>query len=125
MSLFYVNVKFKNSTRTYAYLYEGDAVDLQGMTNAVVASPSDGLTVVEIVNHAPLDYSTYDGEYKYLVTVFNLDGYNERVNREVRKRTLEKELRRRVASRKLSENFEKLLEGDEEAKKLIEEYKSL
>lgn len=125
MSTYYVNVKFQNSSRIYAYLWEGDLASVVNMTNAVVVSPGTGLTVVEVVEVGDLDMTKYEGEYKYVVTLFNLKDYNERENRKRRKEALEKELRRRVAARKLSDNFEKLLEGDEEAKKLIEEYKAL
>ena len=123
----YVNVKFRSDKtgRTYAYVAEGSITDLKDYTHAVVDAPSTGLTVVVIHSITELDESTYDGDYKYVVTLFNTSLYEAIINKQRRKDAIEKELRNRVAKKKLEDNFAKLLEGDEEGMRLLNEYKSI
>ena len=122
----YIHVRFRGSDKkTYTYVADGSPDELSHFTHAVVDSPYGALTVVEVMRVSNLDESTYNGTYKHVVTLFDLSTYNEQVNREERKRALEKELRRRVAQRKLEDNFAVLLNGDEEGMKLLEEYKKL
>lgn len=122
----YVNVRFKKTDKkAYAYIADGAVEELSSFTHAVVDSPYEALTVVEVVSVTALDESTYDGDYKHVITMFNLDYYNDKVSKATRKSALEKELRRRVAQKKLEDNFAVLLNGDEEGMKLLEEFKSL
>ena len=122
----YVVVRFKKSdSRTYTYVTDGAVEELAQFTHAVVDSPYGSLTVVEVIKFDTLDESTYDGAYKDVVMLFNLDHYNEKLKNGQRKAALEKELRRRVAKRKLEDNFAALLKDDEEGMKLLEEFKSL
>ena len=122
----YVHVRFKSSDKkTFVYLADGDVEELKQFTHAVVDSPYSALTIVEVVKFGELDESTYNGEYKDVVAMFNLDYYNEKQDRKLRKMALEKELRRRVAARKLEDNFAELLKNDEEGMKLLEEFKKL
>jgi hypothetical protein len=119
-------VKFKGAgTRTYTYEAQGAIEELEQYTHAVVMSPSDGLVVVTIVKVDTVDDSTYDGEYKQAVCVFDMNQHDAAVSRASRKAAIEKELRRRIAERSKEENYEKLLGNDENAMKLLEEYKSL
>lgn len=122
----YVKVRFDGHTkRTYTYTAKGSVEELKHNTHAVVMSPSSGLVVVVVDDVSRLDESTYDGTYKNVVLMFNLDEYNKELDKQTRKAALEKELRNRVAQRKLEDNFAKLLEGDEDSMKLLEEYKKL
>lgn len=122
----YVVVRFKKSdNKTYTYVTDGAVEELAQFTHAVVDSPYGSFTVVEVIKFDTLDESTYDGAYKDVVTLFNLDHYNEKLKNGQRKAALEKELRRRVAKRKLEDNFAALLKDDEEGMKLLEEFKSL
>lgn len=125
MSRSYVKVRFnKTDKKTYTYVTDGAVEELSQFTHAVVESPY-GTCVVEVVGYDTLDVSTYTGEYKEVVTLFNKNKYNETLERSARKQAIEKELRRRVAKKKLEENFAALLVGDEEGLKLLEEFKSL
>lgn len=123
----YVFVTFQNNTKEYAYLSDDNDIGLDAY--AVVVSEygagPDKLEVVKIQRVEDVDMSTYEGNYKYIVASFSLDEYNKRLDASKRKKAIEKELRRRISERKLVDNFETLLAGDEEAKKLIEEYKGL
>lgn len=122
----YVHVRFKPSDKkTYAYIADGDAEELKQFTHAVVDSPYAALTIVDIIKFSALDESTYNGEYKDVVAMFNLDYYNEKQDKRNRKQAIEKELRRRVAARKLEDNFAELLKNDDEGMKLLEEFKKL
>jgi len=122
----YVVVRFKKTdTKTYTYVADGSVEELAKFTHAVVDSPYGGFTVVEIIKFDTLDESTYNGEYKHVITMFNLDAYNDKLDRLARKAAIEKELRRRVTKRKLEDNFATLLAGDEEAMKLLAEFKKL
>lgn len=122
----YVVVRFKKTdTKTYIYVTDGAVEELAKFTHAVVDSPYGALFVVEVTKFEMLDESTYDGAYKDVVTLFNLDRYNEKLKNGQRKAALEKELRRRVAKRKLEDNFAALLKDDEEGMKLLAEFRSL
>lgn len=121
----YVNVKFASYGTTYTYIADGSVDELSSFTHAVVNAPGKGFTVVDIVGVAEIDTSSYTGKYKDVVALFSINAYNEKQEREKRKAGLEKELRARVAKKKLEDNFEVLLNGDEEGMKLLKEYKSL
>ena len=122
----YVVVRFKKTdAKTYTYVTDGSVEELAKFTHAVVDSPYGALTVVEVIKFDTLDESTYNGTYKEVVTLFNLDAYNRSLENGKRKAAIEKELRRRVAKRKLEDNFATLLADDEEAMKLLAEFKSI
>jgi hypothetical protein len=122
----YVRVKFKQTDKqTYTYLADGAVEELADYTHAVVDSPYGGLTVVDVVKFDTLDESSYEGDYKDVITLFDLSKHNNKLAQQARKKALEKELRRRVAQRKLEDNFAALLQGDEEGLKMLEEFKKL
>lgn len=54
-----------------------------------------------------------------------MKAYDEIVAIETRKRAIEKELRRRMQQKSFIDQFEKLLGDDDDAAKLLQEYKSL
>lgn len=122
----YVVVKFnKTDRKTYTYVTDGAVEELTQFTHAVVDSPYGSLTIVDVIKFDALDESSYTGEYKDVITLFNLEHYTMKVERRTRKAALEKELRTRVAQRKLEENFAALLADDVEGMKLLAEYKAL
>lgn len=121
----YVRVKFKSSSKTYSYFARGSVEELTQYSHAVVDSPTDGLVVTEIVGVDSVDESNYEGSYKFVVALFSLKAYDEIVAIETRKRAIEKELRRRMQQKSFIDQFEKLLGDDDDAAKLLQEYKSL
>lgn len=126
MSRSYVEVRFrKEDKKTYIYVVDGEPEALAHFTHAVVDSPYNALTVVEVVRFSTLDESSYNGTYKDIITLFDLSYYDEKLAKKTRKAALEKELRARVAKKKLEDNFAALLVDDEEGQKLLAEFKTL
>lgn len=125
MSRVYVRGCFNGSKTQYTYTAEGSVDELKDFTHAVVMSPSTGLTVIEVNKIDVLDESNYEGEYKSVVALFDMHEYNKTLERDERRKALEKELRARVAKRSIVKNFESLLNDDTEGMKMLEEFKSL
>ena len=129
----YVIVRFKDwsgnafskSTKTYTYIAEGTKDELEQFNYAIVDAPSSGYTVVQVEGIENLDLSSYKGEYKHVVATFSDEGYRKQRDSRIRKAAIEKELRQRAAERQKQKEIEELLDGDEEAMKLYEEYKNL
>lgn len=121
----YVIVKFKGSTNKYTYTADGADEELGDFTHAVVESPIDGMCVTDVVNVSVLDESSYEGQYKDVIAIFDVRKYKQSLATGIRKKAIEKELRARIAKRSIEKNFEDLLKDDEEGLKLLSEFKSL
>lgn len=125
MSRVYVCGCLMGSETQYTYTADGSVDELKDFTHAVVMSPFSGLTVIEVKKIDVLDEGNYAGEYKSVVALFDMHEYNKILERDERRKALEKELRARVAKRSIVKNFESLLTDDIEGMKMLEEFKSL
>lgn len=123
----YVVVKFEKNGNKYTYVADGDAVTLgaEGFTHAVVNSPYNGLTVVEVTSITDIDLSTYTGKYKPVVTLFNKNAHDEIIAREERARVLTERLKKKIEERAFIDRAHELLRDDDEASAMLAELKSL
>lgn len=128
----FVTIKFHGSQKSYVYLSDLSAEVLKNSSHAIVQSPyseasnSDRLVVVAIESvDETRDASSYTGKYKHLISVFNLNEYNQRLEREARAKVLEARLRERIKEQSFIKNASAMLEGDEEGLKMLEELKNL
>lgn len=133
----YVRVVFRNnedynvimgrqdSLKSYTYIAEGTVEELQKYQYAVVDAPNGGYKLVLIQSVEELDFSTYKGNYKYVVDFVDDTAYKERIERKKRKDALEKEIRRRLEEKRKNMELELLIGDDIELKTMLNELKSL
>lgn len=123
----YVVVKFEKHGQKYTYVADGDCVTLGscGFTHAVVNSPYNGLTVVEVCSISDIDLSTYTGKYKPVVTLFNREAHDAFIERWERARILTARLKQKIEERAFIDRAHELLQDDEEAAALLAELRNL
>lgn len=123
-----VSVVFQGATKQYEYYtpHEPSAYEDKDRTMYVVVdSPHTGYVTAQVVAVKPAHAQNYNGTMKPIVCNVNDMWYRQECERKKRKALIERQLQRMAESKTKLAQFEALLGTDEEARKLIEELKSL
>lgn len=118
------------SSKGYVYiaeLTEEQAVEVNefGMYAVVEFGATNIMCLVLLKVAQDLDYSSYDGSYKHIVSIVDTGPYEEKKAKAARRVAIKKHLARLAEEAKERIKMEDLLEGNDEAKALFDELKGL
>lgn len=114
-----VGVRFNGTYKTYHYWSD---IPFKEGDKAVVDTPSNGLTIVDVVSVSKENASRV---LKWIVQKIDLTAYQERVKLAERKRVLELEMDQRIEKLQERDRFKLFAKEDPQLAKMLKEYNSL
>lgn len=117
-----VSVKFDGNSRSYAYMTDIEGVEVGDVL--VVHTPHSGYTCVTVTS-VDETADTVEKATKWVVCKVDVAGYNDRIEREERRRLLLAKLKKMQAEVLEADQFKLLAKLNPDAAKLVKELKSI